>query len=49
MIQPYDCIDADDAFVGGFGIEGITLYDSLPPPLYYFRSLHYLSETNIFT
>lgn len=36
MIQPYDCIDEDDAFVG-FGTEGITLYDSLS--LLYFRSL----------
>lgn len=36
MIQPYDCIDEDDAFVG-FGTEGITLYDSLS--LLHFRSL----------
>lgn len=46
MIQPYDRIDEDDAFVG-FGMEGIALYDSLS--LLYFRSLDYLSETSIFS
>lgn len=46
MIQPYDRIDEDDAFVG-FGMEGIALYDSLS--LLYFRSLDYLNETSIFS
>lgn len=46
MIQPYDRIDEDDAFIG-FGMEGIALYDSLS--LLYFRSLDYLSETSIFS